>query len=790
MNLHPLHPATARLKAIHRASGALLFLAPFLVSTALAQMAPGPTRVRPAATAMDSMLYEYSADRVEEDVAAGRVVFTGNVTLKYKDVELRAGRIVLYRDAKRLEAEALPDSSGAKTIGMPEFVRGSERFTGSSMVYHLETGRGRVQGGRARHRRRYYRGEQILLDRLRELHARAISMSSCDKDHTHYDFLCQALKVVENDKAIARSVTFRVGPVPIMWLPFYVFPLTQGRRSGILTPRIGSNSRDGITVSNIGYYWAPSDYWDATLKTALRERNGFLFDAGIDYAVRRRLSGYMNLSFERGRRPSGDSHRAWRLNFHHQHRLNPTLNMRARGDFTNSSSFDRHNSNNLYRYLNRQLRSSFSMDKRWTEARRSMDFNLNYYRDLDQNQNRYQGFPRLSFRQGRRRVFGQPEKTNEAQWYHAFYYDLSGGLTNAFTRNEDESDNTHNLTLSSRFGLSGQHRPFGWLDLAHRVNVSQSSSRLNQDARTRRESYNASLATGTALYGIFKPHIGRLRGIRHRFQPQIDFRYSRSARVEGATLGFHGRRDWNDPRRTLNMRLNNTIEIKTEVDDKVRRSTFATASFSTGYDFDTNPMRRWRDLRTSASIKPARRIDVRLNMSHTFYDAADRLNLNRPRLRSLTVNTSLRFSGRTDRGSDPLRTHRSMLPSAGTGFNFEDDIYRDFGDVTQPWHFNLGHYFSHRQSLAAGFGSTKRSWIKADLALNPTRAWRVNYSVNFDPINSRLISQSIYVYRDLHCWQATFSWYPTGFNKGFHFKLNIKDFPQIKLEHRRGGFGL
>ena len=589
MNSHQLHPATARWKAIRCASGALLFLAPFLVSTAIARTAPGPFLFRPAATAMDSMLYEYSADRVEDDVAAGRVVFTGNVVLKYRDVELRAGRIVLYREAKRLEAEALPDSSGAKTIGMPEFVRGRERFTGSSMVYNLETGRGRVQGGRARHRRRYYRGEQILLDRLRELHARTISMSSCDKDHTHYDFLCQALKVVENDKAIARSVTFRVGPVPIMWLPFYVFPLTQGRRSGILTPRIGSNSRDGITVSNIGYYWAPSDYWDATLKTALREHNGFLFDTGIDYAVRRRLSGYMNFSLERGRRPSGDSHRAWRLNFHHQHRLNPTLNMRARGDFTNSSSFDRHNSNNLYRYLNRQLRSSFSMDKRWTEARRSMDFNLNYYRDLDQNQNRYQGFPRLSFRQGRRRVFGQPEKTNEAQWYHAFYYDLSGGLTNAFTRNEDESDNTHNLTLNSRFGLSSQHRPFGWLDLAHRVNVSQSSSRLNRDARTRRESYNASLAAGTALYGIFKPHVGRLRGIRHRFQPQVDFRYSQSARVEGATLGFHGRRDWNDPRRTLNMRLNNTIEIKTEVDDKVRRSTFATASFSTGYDFDTKP---------------------------------------------------------------------------------------------------------------------------------------------------------------------------------------------------------
>ena len=100
MNPHQSHPATARWKAIHRASVALLFLAPFLVSTAIARTAPGPFLFRPAATAMDSMLYEYSADRVEDDVAAGRVVFTGNVVLKYRDVELRAGRIVLYRESE------------------------------------------------------------------------------------------------------------------------------------------------------------------------------------------------------------------------------------------------------------------------------------------------------------------------------------------------------------------------------------------------------------------------------------------------------------------------------------------------------------------------------------------------------------------------------------------------------------------------------------------------------------------------------------------------------------------
>ena len=83
MNMLQVKPATAQWKAILRASGALFFLVPFLVNAAFAQMEPGPLPVRQASTAMDSMLYEYEADRVVDDIATGRVVFTGNVVLKY-----------------------------------------------------------------------------------------------------------------------------------------------------------------------------------------------------------------------------------------------------------------------------------------------------------------------------------------------------------------------------------------------------------------------------------------------------------------------------------------------------------------------------------------------------------------------------------------------------------------------------------------------------------------------------------------------------------------------------------
>src|SRR5207247_5112162 len=59
--------------------------------------------------------------------------------------------------------------------------------------------------------------------------------------------------------------------VPIMWLPFSVQDVGEGRRSGILVPRFGLNDivRPVRTYQrhllNVGYYWAISDYFDFLL---------------------------------------------------------------------------------------------------------------------------------------------------------------------------------------------------------------------------------------------------------------------------------------------------------------------------------------------------------------------------------------------------------------------------------------------------------------------------------------------------------------------------------------------
>ena len=378
-----------------------------------------------AGAGVDSIRYE--ADRVEDDRQSGIVTFTGNVIVQYQDVELKAARITFDRKRQVLEAEGMADSTGEGWVGRPVFVRGGERMEGSWMTYDLTTRRGTVRQGKAVHQRKYLRGEQLMLDPSRDLHARALSLSTCSRDHPHYDFLCGNLKVIENEKAIGRSVTFRIGPVPVFWLPFFVFPMEGERSSGLLTPSIGSNSRDGIFARNIGYYYAPNDYWDATAKGTARERGGFLLETDFRYAIRSRLSGSADFAFEKDTRDPSRTRRNWRLNLRHQQKLSPTMGMRGTGTFTSSSTFDQVNGDDAYSFFNRQLRSSFSVDKQWRETGRSVDASFSYFNDLTTDQNRFQGFPRVSFRQGRRPILG-PRKTRSADrtWYQSIFYDFSG----------------------------------------------------------------------------------------------------------------------------------------------------------------------------------------------------------------------------------------------------------------------------------------------------------------------------------------------------------------------------
>jgi hypothetical protein len=101
------------------------------------------------------------------------------------------------------------------------------------------------------------------------LYAASSEFTSCDLDEPHYTFRAGRIKVVSQDVIVAWPVVLYVSNVPVFWLPFFASDIRPGRRSGILPPRFGVNdvvqTSGGATrnVTEMGYYWAISDYMDA-----------------------------------------------------------------------------------------------------------------------------------------------------------------------------------------------------------------------------------------------------------------------------------------------------------------------------------------------------------------------------------------------------------------------------------------------------------------------------------------------------------------------------------------------
>ncbi len=70
--------------------------------------------------------------------------------------------------------------------------------------------------------------------------------------------------IVPGDRAIARSTTFRIKNIPILYLPYFYKKLGKNpRQSGFLTPNIGNSSYRGYMIG-LGYYWAINPSYDAT----------------------------------------------------------------------------------------------------------------------------------------------------------------------------------------------------------------------------------------------------------------------------------------------------------------------------------------------------------------------------------------------------------------------------------------------------------------------------------------------------------------------------------------------
>ncbi len=174
-----------------------------------------------------------------------------------------------------------------------------------------------------------------------------IMFTSCEDDEPHYHFVARQIKIHPGGTLVARNVLLYFSDVGVFWLPFIAQSTQQGRRSGLLPVRFSVNDIVRTSgsyarrISNLGFYWAMSDYSDAELGMDWWSGNYMAVTGRMQYSwLRQFLEGRAN--FRRFWRVEGGTELAFDTD--HSWEISERMQLRMSAAYASSAAFVRRNS--------------------------------------------------------------------------------------------------------------------------------------------------------------------------------------------------------------------------------------------------------------------------------------------------------------------------------------------------------------------------------------------------------------------------------------------------------------
>jgi len=217
---------------------------------------------------------DVEADSLSYDKDGGVLRFEGDVRGTWRDTRLQAGTLIFEREARRLIA------TGGVTLDTPEIF-----VTAESCDLDIDDETGELLGLDARMKNG---GATFGGKRVRK----HLGMRYTLKDG--YFTTCMAEDGHEPDWELAgdkvdlelegygkiEGGTFRIKGVPVMYVPYALFPAQQQRTSGFMLPQFGASNERGFIYEQ-PFFWAIDKHQDVTLTADFEtnERLGF----GLDY---------------------------------------------------------------------------------------------------------------------------------------------------------------------------------------------------------------------------------------------------------------------------------------------------------------------------------------------------------------------------------------------------------------------------------------------------------------------------------------------------------------------------
>ncbi len=795
---------------------------------------------------------DYSGNFVEYSLLDSIIFLHQDCNIKSGEMSLQAHEVQFITHDKLIKAysaeEKITDTAYAGDT-LSTFARelqpatipvilndGDDELYGDFLEYSTETEKGRIVQSKSNYEEGIYYGKKLFREQEDIFYVKDGYYTTCDAEEPHFHFKATYMKLMENNKMIVRPVVFYLGRMPILAIPYYIFPLKKGRHSGFLPFKFGNFERGDRYITDVGYYWAASEYWDWQGAIDYHEKNRTItFKNRFNFKKRYVLNGNLNVEYRRKTKYNSiiaeeSPETSYKIIANYKHEFSPTFKIDANGSYISSSSYDQDYSNNLEERLNRDLKSKLQFTKKF-ENGISISGTFTHTLNLD-NETRTDVIPSLGVSLPTIWLFGSGSKDEEGnnvqRWYHDFKFTYRPSITNYSYRKVEDStyvayiDTTYitdtlgviidtaytevedSLSYRTRKKyVRVNHSPslilpgitlFKFIKIVPSLSYAETWYKIIETDQSLAQgidaskiykaySYSGNISMKTSLYGTINPKIGNLQSLRHVFTPSLSYTWAPDIDKNPTIRAFAGGGASSTKRSAINFSMVNLFQAKTKSEENEKSFDLLSLSTRFSYNFE-NIEKPLSNMSTTFSISTLPGVRLGGAMNHTFYDPeTDEEKFLSPSL--LNWNMDINFT---------LRGNTFLFDDGDIGIPMGADSAHKVADAmstpttTGRKGWNLGVSFSFKES---GFHTTnysKTSQLSLNLGFNVTPATSVTYSQTYNVVDKKIVHKRVSIVRIIHCWTGSLFWVPSGSNRGFGFKLNVTDIPDIKLDSNHDSF--
>jgi len=215
--------------------------------------------------------WHINAEKITYDEKADIYIASGNVSITKNDIKISADFVRFNYKIMKV------DASGHV------FLTSKEDFlTGSSLEFDLETKTGIIYNGTIflKENHFYIRGNLIKKVGEYTYTADKASISSCDGDKPAWKITGKNLKITIEGYGFVKHAAFWIKDIPVMYMPYMVFPVKLKRQTGLLSPQYAYSNRNGVEYIQ-PFFWAINKSSDATFYEHHLQRRGD--KVGLEY---------------------------------------------------------------------------------------------------------------------------------------------------------------------------------------------------------------------------------------------------------------------------------------------------------------------------------------------------------------------------------------------------------------------------------------------------------------------------------------------------------------------------